>query len=383
MTDRARPRALSPDDVLVAEVAEEPAFQPGSGEPDDDFAATPDAPQAAEVVAPTGKSKNSGWLNLLLLAVGGLLSLSVSLWAYRLIGAVLARKDWVGWTGFSLLIIAGCAALVLLAREIDALFRLRHLGKLREKADQARENSDEKLAKSVLAEVTALYAERKDLAWISDYTKSAPKTGTALEQLAAFEANVLRRIDREAVSIIEQASQRVSAVTVLSPFIIFDILAILTINIRLLRRISELYGGGPGLASAIRLGRLAIAQIFIDAGLELAGDFIPSTLVRGAGFFGRKVGEGLVNGFMTARIGTNAMRICRPVPFLDGRKPNPMKIFGRISARYAASAGKYVYEQGKDAVGRAASGVAKSAADAVSGIAQGLTGSRKRGDPEN
>ncbi len=356
-SSRQLPRAISIDDVETeTAVAEEPHFAPRGYPEDHPDAAANSAPEVPNV-APRERSRSLGWFKLLVAAIAGLLLMSFSLWTANLVSGVLARQDWIGWTGLILLCFAGLAALMLLGSEILALTRLARLNRMRERAAAAIDTADDAKAAAASAEIVALYADRPDLDWARARMSPQPPGTAGLAVLRATESTLLTAIDREAVRLVEQSSERVAAVTVLSPFLIFDVFAIIAINLRLLRRIAGLYGGRPGLLGALRLGRLAVLQIFADAGFELAGDFLPATVARGAGFFGRKVGEGMVNGFMTARIGCNAIDLCRPMPFDAVKRPNPMRIFGRISRRYAGAAGRAAFDAGRDAVGRAASNV--------------------------
>ena len=43
-----------------------------------------------------------------------------------------------------------------------------------------------------------------------------------------------------------------------------------------------------------------------------------------------KLGEGVVNGLMTARIGLSAMDVCRPLPFLAAERPRLKDLAGNL-----------------------------------------------------
>jgi putative membrane protein len=91
---------------------------------------------------------------------------------------------------------------------------------------------------------------------------------------------------------------------------------------RLIRRLAELYGGRPGTLGFIRLTRDVLAHLAVTGSIA-AGDSIVQQLV-GHGLAARlsaKLGEGIVNGMMTARIGIAAMETARPLPFSVARRP--------------------------------------------------------------
>jgi putative membrane protein len=91
---------------------------------------------------------------------------------------------------------------------------------------------------------------------------------------------------------------------------------------RLIRRLAELYGGRPGTLGFFRLARSVLAHLAVTGSLA-AGDSLVQQLV-GHGLAARlsaKLGEGVVNGAMTMRIGIAAMETARPLPFRALRRP--------------------------------------------------------------
>jgi putative membrane protein len=91
-------------------------------------------------------------------------------------------------------------------------------------------------------------------------------------------------------------------------------------NLRMLRTLSALYGARPGGLGALRLARMVVTHIVATGGLamtdDLLGQFLGQDLLRR---LSRRLGEGAFNGALTARIGTAAIDVVRPLPFLDTR----------------------------------------------------------------
>jgi putative membrane protein len=45
-----------------------------------------------------------------------------------------------------------------------------------------------------------------------------------------------------------------------------------------------------------------------------------------AAWLSARLGEGVLNGLLTARIGVSAMAVCRPMPFVVGKPPNMREV---------------------------------------------------------
>ena len=93
----------------------------------------------------------------------------------------------------------------------------------------------------------------------------------------------------------------------------------------------------------LRLARAAIAHLAITGGMA-AGDSILQQFI-GHGIAARlsaRLGEGVVNGLLTARIGIAAIDVCRPLPFVIGRRPrlsDVMSELGKLGAKGAKGEG--------------------------------------------
>ena len=91
---------------------------------------------------------------------------------------------------------------------------------------------------------------------------------------------------------------------------------------RLIRRLSELYGGRPGTLGFFRLARGVLAHLAVTGAIAAGDDFVHQIVGQGlAARLSAKLGEGVVNGMMTARIGVAAMEVTRPLPFSALKRP--------------------------------------------------------------
>jgi putative membrane protein len=103
-------------------------------------------------------------------------------------------------------------------------------------------------------------------------------------------------------------------------------------NLRLIRCISTLYGGRPGTIGFWRLTRNVVAHLAATGAIAV-GDGIVQQLV-GHGLAARlsaRLGEGVINGMLTARIGISAIDLCRPVPFINARRPGIAEFLGELA----------------------------------------------------
>ena len=118
------------------------------------------------------------------------------------------------------------------------------------------------------------------------------------------------------------AAKRVSVVTAVSPRALVDIAYVIFESGRLIRRLSELYGGRPGTLGFFRLARSVLAHLAVTGAIAAGDDFVHQIVGQGlAARLSAKLGEGVVNGMMTARIGVAAMETTRPLPFFALKRP--------------------------------------------------------------
>ena len=130
------------------------------------------------------------------------------------------------------------------------------------------------------------------------------------------ETEILAPLDARAKMMILDAAKRVSLVTAVSPRALVDVAYVVFEAGRLIRRLSELYGGRPGTLGFFRLARGVLAHLAVTGSIAVGDSFVQQIVGHGlAARLSAKLGEGVVNGMMTARIGIAAMETARPLPF--------------------------------------------------------------------
>ncbi|KAJ32333.1 hypothetical protein BW45_22440, partial [Agrobacterium tumefaciens] len=151
-------------------------------------------------------------------------------------------------------------------------------------------------------------------------TESDVIDGPHLIELA--ERELLVPLDRQARALILNSSKRVSVVTAVSPRAVVDLAYVLFEVTRLVRAMAELYGGRPGTLGMLKLLRDVVAHLAVTGSIAVGDGLAQQVLGHGlASKLSARLGEGVINGLMTARIGIAAMDLCRPLPFRAVKRP--------------------------------------------------------------
>ena len=144
--------------------------------------------------------------------------------------------------------------------------------------------------------------------------------GADLIRLA--ERELMTPLDQEARRLVSSAAQRVSLVTAVSPRALIDVLFVFAASLRLIWQLARLYGGRPGALGMIALMRHVIAHVAITGGMAASDGLIQQMLGHGiAAKLSQRLGEGVLNGLLTARLGLAAIDVTRPLPFTALPRP--------------------------------------------------------------
>ncbi|WP_375451962.1 YcjF family protein [uncultured Devosia sp.] len=268
--------------------------------------------------------RRMGWAARAAWTAGGILvSAGLGLAADRLIQDLFANNPWLGWAGLVVLAIFLVALLVLAIREVAALRRLRVLDTLRRDAVEAIAGNDQHDARRVLATLDAIYAGRPDLARARQaVTDHAPHLFDGTEILALAENGLMVPLDARAKALTAASARRVALVTAISPRALVDIAFVVYESVRLAGAIAALYGARPGFFGFWRLAGAILAHLAVTGGLVLTDGIVEQLVGQGlAAKLSARLGEGVVNGLMTVRVGIAAMRVVRPLPFGTQTQP--------------------------------------------------------------
>lgn len=296
---------------------------------------TPDVFEAElpdETVVPTA-SKGGFWRALALWTGGTLVSLGLGLAAERLISDLFARYEWLGWFGLGILAVFLFALVILVAREVLGLLRLRTLDKLRSRAAGALASDDLRDARAVTAELIAIYRHRPDLARQRELLEAdlgSQLDGAELVRLT--ERSLMAPLDARARTLTAVSARRVALVTAVSPRALIDIAFVIFESFRLARKLADLYGARPGLFGFFRLVGAILTHLAVTGGLVLTDGVVEQLVGQGlATKLSARLGEGVVNGLMTVRVGIAAIRVVRPLPFDTQKSPTVTDFLGDLA----------------------------------------------------
>lgn len=302
------PRAFAP-----SEVPDTPAIVESYSDPE---------PAPETVPVPLRKM---GWLGRILWTTAGLLvSLGLGLAADTLIRSLFDTSTWLGWIGLTILALFLLALLAVIVRETASLWRLRNLDHLKAKSATALATDDLKHAVAILGELRGIYGPRPDLARpLARLRENETQFFDGAELLKFGERTLMAPLDARARALTAASARRVALVTAISPRALVDIAFVVWQSITLGGAIARLYGARPGFWSSWRLVGAILGHLAVTGGLVLTDGVVEQLVGQGlAARLSQRLGEGIVNGLMTVRVGIAAMRVVRPLPFTT--EPQPM-----------------------------------------------------------
>ncbi|HEX7789703.1 MAG TPA: TIGR01620 family protein [Afipia sp.] len=319
-----KPAAFKLDDPRVILMdAEDDASRPARGK----VHITPEA-DPAQLPVPIDEPavpvrKGFGWGGVFWTALGGLVVLGLGLGISNLVEDLFNRSTSLGYIGLAFAILAVVALVVIIAREALSLARLETIEKLHARANAVLLSDDRKESDTIVRDLLKIAHDNPRLARARAALEEHGRDiidGADMVRLA--ERELMTPLDQEARRLISSAAQRVSIVTAVSPGAVIDMLFVFAAALRLVRQLARLYGGRPGTLGLIRLMRHVIAHLAVTGGMAASDSLIQQVLGHGiAAKLSARLGEGLLNGLLTARLGLAAVDVTRPLPFAALPRP--------------------------------------------------------------
>lgn len=296
------------------------------------------APPAVITAAVPAPRRGLRWGPLFWASLGGIVLLGAGLGLTNLVEELFSRSTVLGAVGLALSVAFALALLAIGLREIRALLRLSTIEALHGRATAVLASDDRNEAAAIVRELTRIAHGNPRLAHARAVLQSHSRDiidGADLLRVA--ERELMAPLDAEARRLIIASAQRVSIVTAVSPRAVVDMLFVFAAAARLIRQLALLYGGRPGLLGLIRLARQAIAHLAITGGLAASDSLVQQMLGHGiAAKLSARLGEGLLNGLLTARLGLATIDVTRPLPFAALPRPALADLAGDLVRRREA-----------------------------------------------
>jgi putative membrane protein len=276
---------------------------------------------AAVALDTRGRSRR--WLTVLFAGLAGLILLAIGVAIDNLVRELFSRNDVLGWLSVVLTAMTAVALLVIVAREIMALLRLRRVNHIHTRAVEAATADDRDKANRIVAEMDALYRHRPETArGRAALLNHRREIIDGRDLIGLAETELLLPFDESARRMVTASARRVALVTAISPRALIDLLFVGAEILRLIRRLATLYGGRPGALGFLRLARATISHLAVTGGMAAGDSVVQQILGHGvAARLSARLGEGVVNGMLTARVGVAAIEVCRPLPYINGAPP--------------------------------------------------------------
>jgi putative membrane protein len=285
--------------------------------------AVPEAPAELMLSTAAVPARRMRWGALFWSALSGLILLGVGVAVTGFIEGLFARTPWLGAIGLVLTVLAGSALLVLIVREAIGLARLATVEQLRRRAAAIIESDDRNQGRALVTDLLTL-------------TRQIPQLARARTQLARHcddiidgrdlvrlaERELMAPLDAQARRLVVSASKRVSVVTAISPRVTVDVIFVLLNALSLIRGLAMLYGARPGTLGVLKLFRQVVSHLAVTGGVAVTDSVLQQVIGHGlAARLSARLGEGMVNGLLTARLGLLAIDLVRPLPFHDQPRP--------------------------------------------------------------
>jgi putative membrane protein len=325
MTERShwrRPATFRLDDPSVIVVDAEDATRAARGT----IQITPEAEPASlpvPVEPRVAEKRGFRWGTLFWTGVAGLTLLGLGLGIAQLIENLFARSEALGGLGVALSAAMALALAVIIAREARALVRLAEIEHLHRRAAAVLVSDDSAESRVILRDLLKIAHQNPQLARArTALAGHADDIIDGADMIKLAERELMTPLDSEARRLVSAAAQRVSVVTAISPRAAIDVLFVFVASLRLIRQLARLYGGRPGTLGLIRLLRQVIAHLAITGGLAASDSVVQQMLGHGiAAKLSQRLGEGVLNGLLTARLGLAAIDVTRPLPFTALPRP--------------------------------------------------------------
>ncbi len=276
---------------------------------------TPELP--AELPPPPVPPARPFWRRPGLLLLGSIIGL-VLIQAFDHVTSLIETTPLLGWPFAGLLAVVVVTTFGTLWKEVFNLRRVRRAERLRLTGQRLAGSELHGEAEGYLHDLDQQLGERHKAE-----IRAASERGLAdAEILALYERQVLAPRDKRAYRLVLEASRDIGLLTALSPLGLMDGLLVLWRATMMIRGIARAYGLALGSAAAFGLLRRCIRNAAIaglaDVVSHAAFEHVGASL---AALLSARAGQGAGNALLAGRLGLEAIRLTRPLPFIAEPEP--------------------------------------------------------------
>ena len=298
----------------------------------------PSADEAPPVEKPARRGLRLGWAAVL--AVGALALAAVSLNVASLVESAFAYGPTLGWVVAGLVATAAVLLGAIATREARGYMRLGAFERLRESGRRLQaEPRDHEAGRNFGEELERFldYLERQAgpamLTRVESLRERMDLADDPVEWLDDSERVVLSPLDEEAWELIRREAVNVGLATAISPSGFVDAVIALWRNLRLIRRVADVYRVRAGTWGTLMIMRRALASVLVA---DLAQEATALLLGAGRSFaslVGGPLAQGLANATMTVLVGMKAQEQCRPLDLpAESRRGTARMLAGSVAS---------------------------------------------------
>lgn len=239
---------------------------------------------------------------------------------HRFVSRSFDLHPFYGWLSVGLSALLGIVLCIVLAVEAGAYWRLGLFREVREGFERLRTCSESpglnrKVQESFYRYLRYLEKNSDDetLTTCERLKERMDLAADALEWEQDIQDILLAPMDGAAQSAIEEEARNVAFATAISPRGFLDAALTLWRNVRLVRRIAEVYRIRPGLHGTFLIMRRVLAAVAVAGVGEMASQGLLSNIAGFLRFIIAPLAQALANATMTVRVGIIAQDECRPL----------------------------------------------------------------------
>ncbi|MCL2915808.1 TIGR01620 family protein [Shewanella corallii] len=262
-----------------------------------------------------GRPRISGLGKLLLASLGLLLGVEMVL----TLEAAWNNSPWL----FSLYAGVGGIATAWLGRGLWREYRLLRRLKLSEQNRLAAERLSQSMQQGETERfIEQVCAHLPASTELERFYQSRREDQNDAEQLLLFDELVLSPVDKRARAVVRKYAGESALLLAASPLAVLDMALIMWRNQKMIREVAACYGIELGYWSRVKLVKGIISNILYAGATEVALDLGSQLLsMEVTGKLSARLAQGLGGGLLTARLGYQAMALCRPLTFNEASRP--------------------------------------------------------------